>query len=188
MPLEDWIQRSKVNQFLYDWQTLIAGILAIFAAAGTIWAAIRSAGREIRASQAQTAVAQKQIETTVRLERRRAASEALAFHAMLAAAMDRVLAEADWARKIHPQIFAQKAAGVSDEAVAVRRCITKGAFAELRAACVGQGGSLTGAFLDLEREIDSFAAPSRSQAGLVEQLTLIETKAAELRQKAVEGI
>ncbi len=37
-----------------------------------------------------------------------------------------------------------------------RECITKGAFAELRAACVRRGGPLTGEFLDLEREIDSF--------------------------------
>ena len=59
MPLEDWIQHSKVNQFLYDWQTLIAGILAVFAAVGTIWTTVRSAGREIAASQAQTAAAQK---------------------------------------------------------------------------------------------------------------------------------
>jgi hypothetical protein len=50
-------------QFLYDWQTLIAGVLAVLAAAGIIWATIKSANREIAASQAQTAVAQKQIET-----------------------------------------------------------------------------------------------------------------------------
>ena len=28
MPIEDWIQHSKAAQFLYDWQTLAAGILA----------------------------------------------------------------------------------------------------------------------------------------------------------------
>jgi hypothetical protein len=39
----------------------------------------------------------------------------------------------------------------------LRQCITKGAFAELRAVCVKQGSPLTGDFLDLEREIDSFA-------------------------------
>ncbi len=87
MPLEDWIQHSKANQFLYDRQTLIAGILAIFAAAGTIWATIRSAGREIKASQAQTAVAQKQIETTIHLAQVRDESEYDAFRAMLEAAM-----------------------------------------------------------------------------------------------------
>ena len=111
----------------------------------------------IAATRAQTAVAQKQIDTTVRLERMRDASEASAFHAMLAAAMARVLDEAAWARKTYPQIFTQTTDGVSVEAVAVRQCITKGAFAELRAACVRQGGPLTGEFLDLEREIDSFA-------------------------------
>jgi hypothetical protein len=41
--------------------------------------------------------------------------------------------------------------------VHLRQCITKGAFAELRAVCVKQGSPLTGDFLDLEREIDSFA-------------------------------
>jgi hypothetical protein len=46
-------------------------------------------------------------------------------------------------------------AGLSLDGLAVRWCITKGAFAELRAACVRRGGDLTGEFLDLEREIDS---------------------------------
>jgi hypothetical protein len=150
---------------LFDhWQTVFAGVLALAAGLITVL------------------VINKQTVTTVRLEQTRNASEASAFHAMLEAAMTRVLAETTLAKKTH-QILAQKAAGVSDEVLAVRRCITKGAFAELRAACVRQGGSLTGEFLDLEREIDSFAAPSRSQAGLVEQLDLIETKAAELRRR-----
>ena len=125
----------------------------------------------------------------------RNASEALAFHAMLAAAMARVLAEAAWARKTYPQILTQDR-GVSVDALAVRQCITKGAFAELRAACVRQGGPLTGEFLDLEREIDSFAlqcvlsATIRmgKHAGLGEQLALIEKKAAALREKAAERI
>jgi hypothetical protein len=57
------------------WQTLVAGILAVVAAWRTIRATVESANREIEASQAQTAIAQKQIETTVRLEQDRAASE-----------------------------------------------------------------------------------------------------------------
>jgi hypothetical protein len=32
MPLESWIQHSRVNEFLYDWQTLIAGLAALLAA------------------------------------------------------------------------------------------------------------------------------------------------------------
>jgi hypothetical protein len=57
------------------WQTLIAGVLAVLAAWRTIRATVESANREVKASQEQTAVAQKQIETAVRLERERVASE-----------------------------------------------------------------------------------------------------------------
>jgi hypothetical protein len=201
MPLEDWMQHCKVAQFLYAWQTLAAGIVAVLAAVGTIWATIRSAGREIAASQAQTAVAQKQIDTTVRLEKMREANEASAFRAMLEAAMTRVLAEAAWARKTYPKTFTQTTEVVSIEAGAVRQCITKGAFAELRAACLKRGSPLTNEFLDLEGEIDNFALqvgtyafsaaaaiPVRKgmHAGLGAQLTLIETMATELRQKAAQ--
>ncbi len=120
---------------------------------------------------------------------------------MLEAAMARVLAEAAWAKMTYPQILTRPR-GESVEALLVRNCITKGAFAELRAACVRRGGPLTGDFLDLEREIDSFASQSANfaspasievrirkgfHAGLGEQLALVETKAAELRKKAFEA-
>ena len=89
---------------------------------------------------------------------------------------------------------------VTVEAGAVRQCITKGAFAELRAAFVRLGSPLTGEFLDLEREIDSFASqvgthalsavpiPIRKgrPAGLGDQLAKIERNAKALREKAVE--
>jgi hypothetical protein len=68
MPLEDWIQHCKVAQFFYDWQTIIAGALALLAAWLTVRATKRATDREIEASQAQ-------IETTVRLERERVSSE-----------------------------------------------------------------------------------------------------------------
>jgi hypothetical protein len=32
MPLENWIPHSRVDEFLYDWQTIIAGVLALAAA------------------------------------------------------------------------------------------------------------------------------------------------------------
>ncbi len=51
MPMEVWIGHSRVDQFLYDWQTLIAGVLAVLAALGTIGVTIRSADREIEAAQ-----------------------------------------------------------------------------------------------------------------------------------------
>jgi hypothetical protein len=199
MPSEDWIQHGMVARFLYDWQTLIAGVLAVLAAWRTIRATTKSADREVDASQAQIAVAKQQIETTIDLAQTRDAGEARAFHAMLAAAMTRVLAEAARARRTHLPILTQTA-GLSLDGLVVRQCITKGAFAELRAACVRRGGDLTGEFLDLEREIDSFASqhedrPTVTQgvairmgklAGLDEQLASIERKADALREKAFE--
>jgi hypothetical protein len=173
----------RVALDLLDWQTLIAGVLALLAAWFTIRATKRSADREIEASQAQTAIAQKQIDTTVRLEQERVASEASAFRTMLEAAMKRVLDEAASARKTYPQ-DPKTGAFTFDHRPLVCQCITKGAFAELRAACVRQG-SLTSEFLDLEREIDSFALP-QLYADLGEQLDRIETMAAALREKAVE--
>jgi hypothetical protein len=92
-------------------------------------------------------------------------------------------------------------AGSTVEALAVRNCITKGAFAELRGACVRQGGPLTGEFLDLEGEIDNFALQFENRitnasviirmgkhAGLGEQLALIEKKATALREGAFDRL
>ena len=195
---------------LDHWQTVIAGVLAFAAGFGTVVATMIIARRQIAASReeadrvidatrAQTSVTAEQTATTVRLERERVSTEDSAFRAMLEAAMARVLAEAAWAKETYPELLTQSQ-GASVAALAVRQCITKGAFAELRAACVRQGGPLTGEFLDLEREIDSFASqwelgttPTAGElirkgkhAGLGEQLALIEAKATELRQKATE--
>jgi hypothetical protein len=197
---------------LDHWQTGIAGFLAFAAGFGTVVATMIIARRQIVASReeadeviaatrAQTEVTAKQTETTVRLERDRV--EARAFSAMLEAAMTRVLAEAAWARSVHPD-FLTKTEGWSFEALAVRNCITKGAFAELRGACVRQGSSLTREFLDLEGQIDNFASqwvldiplsstmqqPVRKgkHVGLGEQLALIEGAATALREKAVAGM
>jgi hypothetical protein len=167
---------------------LIAGLLAVGAAWRTIRATTESADREVKASQEQTAVAQKQIETTVRLEQDRVASEASAFHAMLAAAMDRVLAEADLLRTTYPNAFARPPTGVSVEAHVIRQCITKSAFAELRAACVQRGGSLTGEFLELERKIDDLSSQAGIRTDLGEQLASIKTGAKALHDKAAERI
>jgi hypothetical protein len=122
-----------VNEFLYDWQTVIAGVSTLVAAFGTVLGTMIIANRQIVASReeadkvitatrAQTEATFKQTETTVRLELRRDASEALAFHATLAAAMTRVLAEAAWARETYPVAFKQTDE-VTVEAGAVRQCI-----------------------------------------------------------------
>ena len=85
------------------------------------------------------------------------------------------------------------------DAFVVRTCITKGGFAELRAACVRRGGLLTFNILDLEREIDSFARQWEDDqstygpiirmgkhAGLGEQLARIETMANDLHLKSCD--
>ena len=181
------------------WQTLIAGLLAFVAGVGTVVAAIAAiwvtrltARKQIDASREEAnrviAVTREQTETTIRLERERVSTEDRAFRAMVEAAMTRVLAEVAWAKTTYPDILTQPQ-GLSHQAFVVRQCITKGAFAELRAACVRQGGPLTGEFLDLEREIDSFAAEIKGlqrHAGLGEQLSLIEAKAIGLRNRAAE--
>ena len=100
MPMEDWIQRSETARFLYDWQTLVTGVLAVAAAVGTIWATIKSANREVAASKEQTAVAQRQIETTLRLDRQRIARERYAFYAMFNATIGRVIADVIKAREV----------------------------------------------------------------------------------------
>jgi hypothetical protein len=195
---------------LDHWQTVIAGVLALAAGILTVVATMIIANKQIAASRAeahrviaatraQTDATFKQTEATVTLAQLRDASEALAFHAMLEAAMARVLAEAGLARKTYPGVLAQTT-GASPDAFTVRQSITKGAFAELRAVCVRRGGTLTGDFLDIESEIDSFAMQCKDalaisgavvrwglHAGLGEQLALIEGKAAALRQKAFEA-
>ena len=98
-------------------------------------------------------------------------NEAHAFRVMLEAAMTGVLAEAAWARRTYPQLLTQKASS-SVDALRFAHCITKGAFAELRGACVRRGSPLTGEFLDLECEIDNFALqyedqPSGTNSGVM---------------------
>jgi hypothetical protein len=159
------------DNWLYYYQTLVAGILAVLAAGGTIWATIQSANREIAASQGQTKVAQEQIATTLRSERQRVARELYAFRAMVEAAMGRVIAEAKEAREIFSNaprfdedLYSRefdRAAGVSRtslEALHAREHFTKNAFSELRGAFLRYGGLLTAEFLELESLIDKFAS------------------------------
>jgi hypothetical protein len=192
---------------LDHWQTFIAGLLALGAAFHTIRQTRRIADRQIEASgedarkviaatREQIEATFRQTETTENLERKRDASEATAFAAMVEAAMSRVLDEAAWAKRTYPNILTQEM-GSSAEAFVVRHCITKGAFPELRAACVRRGGLLTFNILDLEREIDSFALQCEDtvvnagvivrwgkHAGLGRQLGVIEKMAKDLHLKS----
>ena len=109
MPVEGWIQHSRVNEFLYDWQTFIAGVFALLAAFGTVVVTMIIANKRVTASRKEAdkviAATLEQTETTVRLERMRDEDEAHAFRVMLEAAMTRVLAETAWARSVYPQLF-----------------------------------------------------------------------------------
>jgi hypothetical protein len=88
MPLEDWIQHSRVDRFLYDWQTVIAGVLALLAGLGTVIATMIIARRQIAASREEAdrviAATREQTETTVRLEREGVLSELDALRKSLA--------------------------------------------------------------------------------------------------------
>jgi hypothetical protein len=79
MPLEDWIHHWNAAQFFYDWQTLIAGFLALAAAIGTILATRSTANEQIKAAREQAdrqiAAAHAQIDANARLERLRAQNE-----------------------------------------------------------------------------------------------------------------
>jgi hypothetical protein len=187
---------------LDHWQTIIAGVLALAAAVGTILvtrrianmqiaAARKQADRMVAAAREQTSVTAEQTSKTIYLARMRDAGEAAAFRTMLEAAMTRVIAEVAWVRSAYPQLLTRMADGealTSGDALTIRSCITKGAFEELRDACVRQGSPLTGKFLDLEREIDNFALQWEKISSLGHQLELIEAMATELRDKAVAGM
>jgi hypothetical protein len=197
-----WVPNDRnLYRLLTDWGGVIAGILALAAAWWTVRATREDANRAISAAHGQTAATAKQTAEAVRLNQERIENEDRSFRVMLEAAMARVLAETASAKKAYPQILTQTA-DASAEAYLVRTCITKGAFAELRAACVRLGSPLTADFLDLEREIDSFASQwvetgkfmvgqppgirVGKHAGMGEQFAVIEAKAIALRKKAAE--
>jgi hypothetical protein len=65
MPLESWIQHSRVNEFLYDWQTVIAGFVALVAALITVWVTLRV---ERRASRRELDALRKSLAVELRLQ------------------------------------------------------------------------------------------------------------------------
>jgi hypothetical protein len=181
-------------QFVDHWQTPIAGELALVAALGTIWATIISASREIKAAQAQTRAAQEQTAAMVLLERRRIARETFAFMSAVEAAMDSVKDDTRAAR----EIASEGAAGThSPPAYRTRQSIKKTAFPYLLEASLRLGGDMTAGLLQLDKEIDRFAARCApigphgvhmgATEGLVDELDRIESKAKLLRQAARAG-
>jgi hypothetical protein len=178
------IHRWNLPQFLYNWQTLIAGVFALLAGFGTVWMTRHIANRQIAETREQT-------ETTIRSERLRAAREGFAFHAIFDAAMSRVLADATDANTK----FRGPGPNLEADAYFARTRFSKLAFDELRGACVSHGGRLTETFLELEIAIDRFASQIRTDPyprgepnGLPSQLDNIENKARHLREEAVAGM
>jgi uncharacterized protein YfiM (DUF2279 family) len=94
--------KEPLWQFIEHWQTLIAGLLALAAAVGAVWATIKSANREVAAAQELTKAAQRQTAVVREIERRRVARERYAFHVMLEAAMGAVIADVEAARNLPP--------------------------------------------------------------------------------------
>lgn len=180
---------------LYDWQTLIAGFLAIVAAVGTIWATVHSANREIEATNRQISTAQKQIDIALRLERRRVAYASHAFPTALKSAVGAVIDNVAECRKAIPS-------PPSHDSLALYRARQRlpcPLFQDLRPACIRLGSDLTDMFLCLDQGSIAFAvarvpAPStmgggyRSGAatGFYEDLTRIEKLARSLRDGAEE--
>jgi hypothetical protein len=182
--------------FFRDQGSIIAGLLALFAALLTIRAIRKSADREIAAAQQQTEVAQKQLCTSLQIERRRLAHEELAFYVTLQATTTVVLEDVNAAREILP---APEQGSESPEAYQARQQIRKTSFADLRSAYLKLGSELTEPFLRLDNEIDDFASqwrPARRPDGPVfriglhakfhEQLDRIKVQATDLQKAACD--
>jgi hypothetical protein len=155
---------SGPHGWLYDWQTLIAGliagVLALLAAGATVWSTIKSADRQIKAAQGQIKAARDQTAVLRDIEDRRLASEGFAFHSMLEAAMERVIEDAQaanamrWRGTTAPELL---------QAYEARRHIKRTGFVELRSGLLRFGGELTTLFLRLDGEIENFSAQVYTQ-------------------------
>jgi hypothetical protein len=203
---------TTLSDFFDHWQTLIGGGLAFLAGAGTVVATMiiayfqiaaarvtasdqikasrEDADRMVAEAQGQTAVAQKEIETALRLEELRVTRDRFAFQALFKAAMDRVIAEAKEAKEIfskaqpveqtghaaeYSEAFDKFAERTSVGARYARENFKKYAFSELRGAFLRHGGLMTAEFLELESLIDKFASVTTNveMLGAREQPTLV---------------
>lgn len=176
--------------FLYYWQTLIAGILAVAAAIGTIRATGYFADREIEAASKQTIAAQKQTKVTLLLERRRLANESRAFLTALKSAVGMILDNVAECRKRIPNPPSHDNLSLYQ----ARQSLPCPLFQELRPACIRLGSDLTDSFLALDQYITAFAAAwvpatstmgggyrSGAATGFYDDLSQIETRAVALR-------
>jgi hypothetical protein len=153
------------------WQTLATGVLAVLAAFGTIWATVQSANREIKAANDQVAMARRQIETMLILDRKRDATERSRFLIALGAAARAVIASVAMARQMVPP--GPPAAAPTPLAYQGRQRVLCPLFSDLRGACVRLGGDITLLFVTLDQDITAFSAnwiPDQSINGLAHRV------------------
>jgi hypothetical protein len=184
---------AAAHGWVYDWQTLIAGIFALAAGTGTVFATIWSANREIAAAKTQTA-------TMREIESLRVAREGYAFYVMLKAALETVIADVAAARTMPPPNPRGHGEVYSTNAYAVRQRVKRTGFAELRPAFLRFGGATTGKkFLQLDQEIEDFTVqwmpaynsatgqlgqPLGANAGIKDHLNRIDQQARDLLHDA----
>lgn len=181
---------SPFWQMVDHWQTLITGIMAVLAAAATIYFTREFAQWQVEAAKAQ-------IKTVVEIERAKSIGERSAFLTMLAAAMETVIRDVDAARGI---ISPALGPGESVAGYVARQRIKKTAFADIRAALVGIADQSTAAFLKLDNAIDDFSSQWQEfqgtagnkllkgfHAGISDQCAQIEEQASLLLRYAKEA-
>jgi hypothetical protein len=182
---------------LFRWQTLITGLLALFAAALTVIGAISAAREQVdgakTAADRQVAAANRQVQAMLHVESRRIARESYAFFAMLNAAMDVVVADAGEALRLFGGASTTQPSLAAYDA---RQRVTKAGFEDIRRELVRFGGPLTKPFLLLEIEIDGFRSkvstvPTAGNPqnigwpeGFSDQVGRIEQEATQLRYES----
>jgi hypothetical protein len=197
----DWHPTGLLLQVIGYWQTLLAGLLALIAALGTVWITILSANREVEAANRQTAAAQKQIETTLLLEAARRVRETEAFLIATKAAAELVLnhVEAAWS-KVTP-VRDGDSSQENEQIYAARQSVLCPILEDLRPACVKFGGELTPNLIRLDHRIKAFADVSRlrvspvgatnriaPQAGFHDSLSEIKIQAEDLLEMATQKL
>jgi hypothetical protein len=145
----------------YDWQTMIAGVLAIVGGWLAYRAGIRqanatrsSAEGQIEAIREQTAAAKQQAADLKLAEQRRLARERLAVAGLLYTALGVVVGQIEGARSM----FSVPADGLVDEGGLIRRQVGKPGFAYLWERIGVFEGEIVAGFLNLEIAVDRMQA------------------------------
>lgn len=143
--------------WLHKWQTLIAGFLALVAGWLTVRTTKLGADRQIAAANKQIRTAQRQIEVTLRIDRKRYLYESRQFLIALRAAVSTVHKHATAARRaLLPQneLLRRLHTGVDLEVKRMFKGIQ--IFPELRLECIRLGGDLTPLFFELDDLLSDF--------------------------------